>query len=182
MSQFNTPTYDIERPTGQCAFTGKTLEPHEEYVATVVEFEREEGAAGLGLKRIDVSAEAWEAGSRPERLFSYWKSTVPEPTEKKKLFVDDAVLLNLFRRLEDTEQEDRLAFRFVLALILMRKRVLKYASTERRDDEEWWKMTYKAVGEPAEKTETLTVKNPHLDEERITKVTEQLGEILEAEL
>ena len=37
MSQFNAPTYDIERPSGQCTFTGQTLEPGEHYMAVLVE-------------------------------------------------------------------------------------------------------------------------------------------------
>lgn len=192
MSQFNQATYDIERPTGQCAFTGRTLEPKETYIATLVEYEEPagegkggtSGAGGLGLKRVDVSMEAWERGRRPENLFSFWKSTIPEPQEKKKLFVDDDVLLNLFRRLEDTDRADRLAFRFVLGLILMRKRILRYEGSETRVDEEgreqtWWRMVHKARGaEP----ETLEMLDPHLDEARIQQVSDQLSEILEAEL
>jgi hypothetical protein len=179
MSQFNTPTYDIERPTGQCAFTARALEPDETYIATLIEVEREDGT--LGLKRIDVSNEAWEQGGRPDGLFCFWKATVPVPEEKKKLLVDDDVLMNLFRRLEDADQDDRIAFRFVLALILMRKKLLRYESSEKRDNGEWWQLTAKAPAEGAER-EQLSVLDPHLDEQRIMKVTEQLGEILEAEL
>jgi len=179
MSQFNTPTYDVERPTGQCAFTARALEPGETYIATLIEVEREEG--GMGLKRIDVSTESWEQGGRPDGLFCFWKATVPVPEEKKKLLVDDDVLMNLFRRLEDADQDDRIAFRFVLALILMRKKLLRYESSEKRDGEEWWLLSAKAPVEGAER-ERLSVLDPHLDEQRITKVTEQLGEILEAEL
>jgi hypothetical protein len=179
MSQFNTPTYDVERPTGQCAFTARSLEPNETYIATLVEVEREDG--GMALKRIDVSSESWERGDRPENLFCFWKATVAVPEEKKKLLVDDEVLMNLFRRLEDADQDDRIAFRFVLALILMRKKLLRYEGSEKRADGPWWLLSAKAPSERAER-ERLSVLDPQLDEQRITKVTEQLGEILEAEL
>lgn len=184
MSQFNAPTYDIERPTGICAFTGRKLEPAEQYMATLVEVPVGDGESESksGLKRIDVCKAQWDEGHRPDDLFCYWKATVPVPEEKKKLLVDDEVLLNLFRRLEDADQDERLAFRFVLALILMRKRVLRYESTEKRDgDAEWWLLSAKAPQEGAER-ESLAVLNPHLDEQRITQVTEQLSQILEAEL
>ncbi len=203
MSQFNTPTYDIERPTGTCAFTGRQLEPGERYVATLIELEEPvEGDAkpgsALPFKRLDVCMAAWEEGSRPERLFSHWISTVPQPTEKKKLFVDDAVLMNLLSRLADTEEPQRLAFRFVLALILMRKKLLRYDRTERRpkpapeaggtpETEEIWIVTPKldVSKGPMGKwhdSEQYEVLNPQLDEAQIQQVTEQLGEILEAEL
>ena len=68
------------------------------------------------------------------RLFSHWESTVPQPNEKKKIFVDDAVLMNLLVRLADTDQPQRLAFRFVLALILMRKKLLRYEGAQKRPD------------------------------------------------
>lgn len=186
MTHFNAPAYDIERPTGQCAFTGRVLQPKESYIATLVEVPLEEGKASLGLKRLDVSLEAWEQGRRPGNLFSYWKCVVAEPNAKKKLFVDDDVLLNLFRRLCDSDQEERRAFHFVLMLILMRKRLLRYEGTIKRQDaggagQEWWRMKGKPVAEGAE-AETYEVINPHLDEQQVARVTQQLGEILEAEL
>ena len=188
MSQFNASSYDIQRPTGQCAFTDRTFEPGEAYIATLVEVDQPAGAAGaagLGLKRIDVALAAWEQGRRPDELFCFWRATVPLPDGKEKLFVDDDVLMNLFRRLEDAQQPDRQAFRFVLALMLMRKRMLKYGSSEQRRDatgaeQEWWLMRGKSVA--GAEPEAFDVLNPGLDEQRLVQVAEQLGEILEAEL
>jgi len=188
VSSFNAPTYDIDKPTGQCTFTGRVLEPGESYIATLVDLpedapEREgpSAAARLGLLRLDVAMEAWQQGKRPDNLFGHWKSTVPTPNAKKKLFVDDDVLMNMFVRLADTDQPRRLAFRFVVALILMRKKLLKYESSRQEsqgDDKvkvEIWSMTPKGATEPYE------VINPNLDEEQIQEVTEQLSEILESE-
>ena len=209
MSQFNTSSYDVERTRGVCAFTGKTLTPGETYVATLVEIQpdadptsADESAAGksaparsagatpananasgngLGLQRVDVCEEAWDEGQRPDHLFSNWQAVVPEPRAKKKLFVDDNVLLNLFERLADEVDPQRIAFRFVLGLILMRKRVFQYETTETRTDaagvdHEWWVLKRK-VSDPL-----LDMRNPHLNEEQIAAVTEQLGDILEGEL
>lgn len=190
MSQFNAPSYDIERPTGHCAFTGQPLEPGEAYIATLVEVDVDPDnpkANPSGLKRLDVAHSAWEEGSRPERLFSYWKSIVPEPNQKKKVFVDDQVLMNLVKRLADADQPERLSFRFVLALILMRKKLLRYESSRVEKvpaaeeggeliKRELWKMT------PKGEEESLEILNPQLDDTQILQVTEQLGEILEGEL
>jgi hypothetical protein len=251
MASFNATSYDIERITGQCAFSGEVLEPKQEYMATLVEIQPDELAAtamgeanadaasdsasktnkkseknksdkakpstsimeAFGLKRLDVSMTAWDQGSRPDHLFSYWKTIVPTPNEKKQMFVDNDVLLNLLRRLADADQAQRLAFRFVLALILMRKKMLRYDKTEQREavitetikeegdngedvnekqetkqvEQEWWVMTPKlnpAKG-PLGKwkdDEIIEVMNPQLDEQQIFEVTEQLNEILNAEL
>ncbi|MBI1373702.1 MAG: hypothetical protein GC159_13310 [Phycisphaera sp.] len=190
MAEFNAPTYDIERPTGQCVFTGKVLEPRDPYIAALIEAEDE------SLKRVDVSVEAWEEGKRPEHLFSYWKATVPVPNEKKKLFVDDGVLMNLLHRLADAEQAQRQAFRFVLMLILMRKKLLRYDGTESRAEtgpdgepieRDWWLLTPKLDVTKGHfgkwDTDTkLEVLDPRLDEDGIRQVTDQLSEILQAEL
>jgi len=206
MTQFNAPTYDVERPTGQCTFTGRTLEPGEPYVAALVELDAEtaeqlskagqRGAAVLGLKRLDVSIQAWEQGQRPDKIFSHWKSTVPLPNQKKKIFVDDEVLMAMLRRLAETADPQRQAFRFVLCLILMRKKLLRYDGTIKRPvndaqgstaEHEWWKVTPKLdlskgpLGKWNE-GEMLEVFNPHLQDSQVAQVCEQLGEILEAEL
>ena len=134
-----------------------------------------------GLKRVDISIDAWEQGHRPDRLFSYWRSTVPLPHEKKNLFVNDEVLMDLLTRLGDHDQPDRQSFRFVLALILMRKRLLRYECSEKRTDacgleQEWWQM------KPKGSDQLIDVLKPQINDEQIQKVTEQLGQILEAEL
>ncbi|MEX0885080.1 MAG: hypothetical protein WD009_01455 [Phycisphaeraceae bacterium] len=201
MSQFNASGYEVPRTSGQCAATGRPLEPGEAYYATLVDVEPGADdadattASALGMARVDVSLAAWEQGYRPPRLFSYWKTTVPQPNEKKKLFVDDAVLLNLLHRLADAEEPDRLAFRYVLALILMRKRLLRFDRAERRDaevdgqkaEQEWWLLTPKKDPSKGplgkwDDAQHLELLDPRLDEERIEQVTRQLGEILEAEL
>lgn len=209
MSQFNAPVYDIERPSGVCAATGRELTPGEKYIAMLVELDDAElalqraasesgkadakalAAAALGLKRLDVCLDAWREQGRPERLFSFWKTTVPEPNQKKRMFVDDAVLMNLFTRLENTQDSQRLAFRFVLGLILIRKKFLRYDGTQRREQEgvkiEHWLVTPKLdlskgpLGKWNDDA-SMTMLNPQLDDPQIQQVTEQLGEILEGEL
>jgi hypothetical protein len=195
VTQFNAPTYDVQKPTGRCAFSGRELKVGEAYMASLTELplQATEGqtagtpptaAAALGMQRVDVSLEAWRDGYRPGGLFCYWRSTVPEPNQKRRLFVDDQVLLNLFHRLEGATEEARLSFRFVLALILMRKKMLKYESSEQRPDaaggqQEWWLMSAKTGDWQAQRCEVL---NPRLDEAKIGQVTQQLGEILEGEV
>jgi hypothetical protein len=195
VTQFNAPTYDVQKPTGRCAFSGRELKPGEPYMASLAELPMQpppqetlakpaSAAAALGFQRVDVSLEAWRDGFRPGGLFCYWRSTVPQPNQKRRLFVDDQVLLNLFHRLEGATEEARLSFRFVLALILMRKKILKYEASEQRPDgaggqQEWWIMSARTGDWQAQPCE---VRNPRLDEAKIVQVTQQLGEILDGEV
>ncbi len=175
MSRFSSnASYDVARATGCCAATGAPIEPDSPYVATLCEREGEEG-----LDRLDYSLQAWEGGQRPARLFSSWRTTMPEPGGKAKPFVDDEVLLNLFHRLADDQQPQRIAYRFVIALILLRKRLLKQDATRHEDGRSIWLMRLK--GDPAD-APAVEVVDPHLSEDQVREVSDQLGEILRGEL
>ena len=104
-----------------------------------------------------------------------WRTRIPRPKEKKKLFVDDELLVNFFERLEGALPPEKVNFRFALALILMRKKLLIYdGSNKLPDGREVWAMHLK--GGPA-----CEVLDPRLDEEKIAQVSQQLDEILEGE-
>ena len=75
----------------------------------------------------------------------------------------------------ETEQ-DKIDFRFVLALILMRKKILKYDETKIKNDNEIWRL--RISGDK----QIVDVVNPHLDEEQIERLSSQIGEILQADL
>lgn len=159
--------WEINRPLGQCHGTERKIEHGEEYFAALVETED-------GLQRRDFSAEYWES-EKPD-VFCYWKTRLPEPGQKKQLFVDDQMLMAFFERLEKETEQEKINFRFVLALILMRKRILKYDETKNVDGREIWRL--RIVGEK----QIVEVINPHLDEEQIEQLSSQIGEILQADL
>lgn len=167
--------YTIGHPTGVCTATGRVLVPGESCIATLCE-----QSEGDGFERRDFSEEAWNDGARPERLFSFWRITVRAPDEKPKVFVDDELLMNLFERLADDERPQRVAFRFVLTLIFMRKRLLRYTGRIGDGSSERWLMRPKGSPPPPEGI-IHEVVNPHLSEEDIRMVMEQLGEILSGE-
>jgi hypothetical protein len=159
--------WEINKPLGQCHGTERKIEYGEEYFAALVETEE-------GLHRRDFCAEYWES-QKPD-VFCYWKTRLPEPGQKKQLFVDDQMLMAFFERLEKETEQEKVNFRFVLALILMRKRILKYDETKNIDDQEIWCL--RIVGEK----QIVEVINPHLDEEQVEQLSSQIGEILQTDL
>jgi len=159
--------WEIDKPLGQCYGTGKKIEYGEEYFAALVETDQ-------GLARRDFCADYWLA-EKPD-VFCYWKTKLPRPDQKKHIFVDDEMLMAFFERLEQEREQEKINFRFVLALILMRKRRLKYDSSEMQDNKEIWRL--RVVGGK----ETVDVINPHLDEEQIKQLSSQLSEILQVDL
>ena len=159
--------WEINKPLGQCCGTGKTIEPGEEYFAALVETEE-------GLQRRDFCADYWQE-QKPD-VFCYWKTKLPLPDEKKQIFIDDEMLMSFFERLAEESEPEKINFRFVLTLVLMRKRRLKYDSSKSQDGKEIWRL--KIAGDK----QFVEVVNPHLDEEQIEQLTSQIGQILQVEL
>ena len=159
--------WEINKPLGQCCGTGRKIDYGEEYFGALVE-------TGEGLQRMDFCADYWE--SEKPNVFCYWKTRLPHPNQKKQIFVDDEMLLAFFERLGKETEQEKVNFRFVLALILMRKRRLKYDATRVEDGNEIWRL--RIVGEK----QIVEVINPHLDEEQIEQLSSQIGQILQADL
>lgn len=157
--------WDVARSSGCCDRCGCELAEGQEYCAALIE-------APEGFERKDFCLDCWAAESVEH--FCFWRSRVPVREKKAKLLVDDGVLINFFERLEDETDPLRVRFRFVLALILMRKKLLRYETTVREDDRELWQM--RLAG-----TDTVhRVENPKMDDEQVTAVSGQLSAILRA--
>lgn len=159
--------WTINKPLGQCCGTGRAIEPGQEYFGALVESEQ-------GLERRDYSVEYWE--SEKPGVFCFWRSRLADPDEKKELFVSDEMLMAFFDRLASETDPEKVSFRFVLALVLMRKRRLKYDATKMDGAREIWSL--RVVGEK----DLVEVVNPHLDDEQIELLTSQIGQILQADL
>jgi hypothetical protein len=160
--------WEIDKPLGQCCGSGRHIRPGEEYFAALVETED-------GLRRRDFCADYWQRHKCD--VYCYWKSRLPLPDEKKRIFIDDEMLMAFFERLAGQTEQEKLNFRFVLALILMRKRRLRYDSSITEADKEIWRL--RVVGADRQSAEVV---NPHLDEEQIGQLSSQLSQILQVEL
>jgi hypothetical protein len=157
--------YDVSRPGGVCAVSGHPIEPGRKFFAALRD-------TPTGLQRIDVLPEYWPAFDQ-SGLLGFWQTTMPRPEQKKKLFVDDTVLTELFERLGGATEAPKLNFRFVLGLILMRKRILSYEGSHHDEaNREIWSMKLRGREQP------LDLLNPHLGEEQVADVSRQLSEIL----
>ena len=95
--------------------------------------------------------------------------------------VDDDLLMNVFERLADDDRPQRAQFRFVIALVLMRKKLLRYAGRETRENHEFWMLSPRVPADTAPPP-PFAVLNPRLRDEDIRELTDQLGEILNADL
>ena len=160
--------YDVARPAGKCHVTGETIAPGDKFMAALRE-------TPTGFERVDVRTSAWDQFDRKDVL-AFWQAVMPHQEQKKKIFVDDEVLCDLFERLKETREPPKLNFRFVLGLILMRKKLLVYDQSRIENGQDIWVVHFKG------REEKLDLLNPRLDEAQVAEVSQQLGQILNEEL
>ncbi|MBS0209669.1 MAG: hypothetical protein JSS27_12025 [Planctomycetes bacterium] len=106
--------FEIQRCSRVCAVTGRALADGEAIVSALV---REAG----DLKRVDYAASAWP-GPTPE-MVSWWRSHVPSREARAQRMAPSDLLLQLFDDLES--QPDQRPLRYVLTLLLLRRRVFR---------------------------------------------------------
>ncbi len=114
--------YEIERSAKCCAATGREFAAGEEFYSVLI-------AAGAELKRCDYSVQAWQGP--PPGTVGWWKSQMPDQHARRAHWAPNDVLLNFFDEL--AAQPDKQDMRYVLALLLVRRRVMRMEE-EQRDE------------------------------------------------
>lgn len=102
----------LHRPQTACTRTGRGFAPGEVFYSALVR--------GAGLDRLDVAAEAWSGP--PEGTIAWWRSRYPEAGEVGPTLAPVDALLDA---LEGLEEEGDEPLRYLLALELTRRRVLR---------------------------------------------------------
>ncbi|HFB98783.1 MAG TPA: hypothetical protein ENJ62_06555, partial [Bryobacterales bacterium] len=112
MSMFD---FEVGRASRVCAKTGEPLKPGDVYYSMLL---WEDGR----LVRKDIRADAWEEPA--EACIGWWQCEVPRPPAKSRGWAPDEVLLRVLAEMDD-DHDEQAVLRFVLALLLVRRRVLR---------------------------------------------------------
>ena len=154
--------YEIQRCTRHCAATGRELAPGEEFYSVLI-------AEGADLRRYDYSADAW-AGP-PDGVIGWWKSQMPGPTSKRIHLAPNEVLLHFFEDLQS--QPDKEEMRYVLALLLVRRRLMRL---EEQEHDERGREVLVLYCPRRETTYRVPAVAP--DQSRIDEIQEELARLL----
>jgi len=154
--------YEVQRCTRHCAVTERELKPGEDVFSVLL-------TEGGKLIRYDYSAEAWQGP--PERAIGWWKSQIPRPDAKRLHWAPNDVMLQFFEDLE--QQPARQDMRYVLALLLVRRRVMRLEE-ESRDEQ--GPQTLVLYCPRREATYRVAVVPP--DESRIQEIQQELAGLL----
>lgn len=159
--------WDIKGRSEACAVTGRPFADGE-YFYTLLFHD------GGGFTRQDLSDEAWKERNDNIQPFSYWRARfepvlTPAPEPLAKQTAED-----LLRRYLHKDDAHFTNARYILALMLERKRVLK--QIEAKETEEGRTLIYEHV-----KTgEVFVIPDPHLQLGELETVQNEVAMLLEA--
>jgi hypothetical protein len=155
--------YEIQPHPRRCAMTGRELQPGEKYYGVLIE---EHGR----LIRQDFSSEGWNGF--PAEAFCFWTGRVPTKEQARKVRIDADRLLDCFQRLDGSAGADKVNFRYVLALLLMRGKRFKLLDSRTQDGQEILRLRCLRGGAQYD------VVNPRLTEEQLAAVQEQVLQVV----
>ena len=116
---------EVPKASKTCSVTRRDLKPGETFFSVLFE-------EPSGVRRLDCAAENWTGP--PPNAIGWWKATVPLVNEKKIKLAPNEILLESFDQLAD--QPDKLDIRYILALQLIRRRLLRYEREEEAENGE----------------------------------------------
>ncbi len=115
--------FTLQAPTRRCAGSGRELKTGDRFYGVLV-------ADGPKFARHDYALEAWPGP--PEHAVAYWAGRVPNDDVPRRPTFDDEMLMQCFQQLDGTAEPAQVNFRYVLALLLMRRKRLRL-DTEKAD-------------------------------------------------
>jgi len=135
-------------------------------------------------------------------VFAFWRTRRPPlpSAEQRRLRFDAEVVFEFFRRLGADGDGQRVPagsadaapavgakpalasaerdqLRFVLALLLLRKKLLSFVSSRNRSGTEWLKMA-----ERKDPRRSYLVRNPELTDSQLERIKDRIGELLQMQL
>ena len=159
--------FEVQRCTRRCATSGRKLDPGETFYSVLQ-------VDGAQVVRTDYAVDVWQ--DPPEEAFAWWKSCIPSSDSSTPKLAPNEVLLELFDQLG--QQPDATDMRYILALLLIRRRLLRHDDEVCGSGEDGSRnlMLYCPSRE-----ETYQVPEVDLDETRIGRIQAELSELLYAD-
>jgi hypothetical protein len=178
------PAFSLGRPTRLCHATGRALRDGEPYIAVLLDTPGD--APSAPPARVDFSTEGWSGLADHRRIdgvdvLAFWRaslaSTDPRPNAP---LLDDGALTDLFEQtgetLDSAPGQDpsttvrRTALRFVVCLLMLRRKLLVLESIRRGT----MLVRPRGTPRPPEGPPLLEVVDPELEESTIAEVLAEL--------
>jgi hypothetical protein len=155
--------YQIQPNTRRCAATGDELRPGAKFYTVLLD-------QGGKFIRQDYSTAAWKGP--PDGAFSFWSGRVPAHEQSRQPRINDDVLFDCFIRLAGETEPRRVSFRYVIALLLMRRKRLRFDHVETDGGQEVMHLRCGRTGAEYQ------IANPRLTEEEMIAVQDEVFKVL----
>ncbi len=121
--------WELQSWQSSCAECGREFADREEYYSALYSHDE-------GFERKDCCISCWGQGQRD--AFSFWRARTKKAPEPPRRFVNDDVLIEFFDRLAGATDARRQRLAFIMAVLLLRKRLLRETGRRRNDNKVLW--------------------------------------------
>lgn len=157
--------FEIQRCTRRCAATDRELLPDEAFYSVLV-------SEGSEVVRRDYCEEAWT--EPPEGAIGWWKSQMPSANANKMHWAPNDVMLHYFEELENNAEKADV--RYILALLLIRRRIIRLDDRETDDEGREFMVVFCTKNEKEYKVLTVPPSGA-----RINEIQDELAQLLFAD-
>lgn len=119
--------YEFRKVNRKCHATGNPIKPGDEFVSAIV-------SEGNQINRYDYSVAGW--ADPPPNTIGFWKSSLPKLNSTGNRMAPPEVIVELFMQLET--DKNKLDLRFVLGLLMLRRKLLRIDSVDSNEKREVW--------------------------------------------
>ena len=155
--------YQIQGPARQCAISGRELAPGERYYSALLD-------EGGQFVRKDYAGDAWPGP--PVGAIAHWCGRIPATGQPRRPTINDEWLIDCFAHLGEAREPAQKSFRYVVALLLMRRKRFKFEDVLKRDGAEYLVLRDARSGACHE------VLDPRLDDAEAAVVQEEVFRVL----
>lgn len=160
--------WSIRTRSHHCALTGRAFEEAEVF-HTAIYFDPETS----GYMRRDVALDAWEQELSERRPIAYWRSTyTPNVVEERPEVASKENAMSLLQRFIEEDEPATENARYILALMLERKRML--TPTAAKETEQGRMLFY----ENKKTSEVFVIRDPELHLDELAQVQDEVATLL----
>jgi hypothetical protein len=157
--------WEIKGRATACSSTGRPFEEGE-YFYTLLFREKE------GFRREDLCEEAWKARNENIQPFSFWRTRFEAPPPPPPEPMEKETAEGLLRRFMGEGDEAHSHVRFVLAVMLERKRILKQIEAREEDGRRL------LIYEHAKSGDVFVIPDPGLRLDQVASVQSEIAALL----
>ncbi len=158
-------TYQLQGPTRVCAQSGNVLTTGDKFVSALFE------EAGKLVRR-DYALALWKPETLSPKPIAFWSGKIAEAGKQAKLVVNDEVLVDCLDHLTNNLDPSKANFRYIVALLLMRKKRLRFEDLLKKDGQET------LVLRDHKTKKIYEILDPKLDETQAESAQDEVFEVL----